>query len=204
MGGCSNVASATRGTLGLLIHGTNSHVVPTPAGVAAIPYAQLQVTSKDGSAVLVLGNVDHGREAWYSADKEIVFLRDGVLVKTWHLRPDIVSTHFPPDSPFLTGLQHLRAAVTTTRTLDLPDYRYGVEATSHLVPAGMHDVVILGRTHHLLRIDETLVAPAIHFRADNVYWVDPTTGLVWKSRQSIPGGLILTLTQLKPYRGGRS
>lgn len=204
VGGCSNVSNATRRSLGLLIHGAGSHVAPTPASVAANPYAQIEVTSKDGTAVLVLGNIDHGRQAWYSADREIVFLRDGVLVKTWHLRPDLVATHFPSDSPFLTGLQHLKKAVTTTRTLDLPDYRYGVVATSHLVPAGLHEVAILGKVHHLLRVDETLRAPTIHFKANNTYWVDPATGLVWKSRQSIPGGLTLTLTQLKPYLGGDS
>lgn len=198
---CSTLSDASVDTLGLLVHGNKSNASPTPASVAAKPYYQLEVRSKAGTAVLILGNLDHGREAWYDATGGILFLRHGILVKTWRMRPDIVTTRLPADSPFRTGLQHLQTPVQTTRSLDLPGYRYGVTATSMLTPAGMHDVSILGTVHRLLRIDEHMSAPSVGFEADNRYWVDPTDGFVWKSRQTIPGGLTLTLTELKPYRG---
>ncbi len=202
--GCSPVSRASMTSLRQLIHPHRPTVSPTPASVAAKPYYQLEVRSKAGSALLILGNVDHGREAWYDATGEILFLHHGVLVKTWNMRPDILATRLPADSPFRTGLQHLQAPTQTTRTLDLPDYRYGVTATSTLTPEGLHDVTILDRTHRLLQVNERIRAPAVDFAADNRYWVDPSDGFVWKSRQTIPGGLTLTLIELRPYRGAGS
>lgn len=176
----------------------------TAAEVAARPYYQLQVDSKRGSALLVLGNVNAGREAWYSAQDEIVFLQHGLLVKSWHLGTDIDATRLPADSPFRTGLQHVRAPIESHRVVDLsPDYRYGVTLDSRLSPAGVETVDILGTRHRLLRIDEHVRSAALGFEADNRYWVDPADGFVWKSRQTIPGGLTLTLTELRAYRGDR-
>jgi len=76
-----------------------------------------------------------------------------------------------------------------------------VTATSTLVPDGLREVTILGRAHRLLLVEEHIQAPAIGFAATNRYWVDPSDGFVWKSRQTIPGGETVTLTQLRPYRG---
>lgn len=200
-GGCTSLSGAAADSVKLLVHGHKSHVSPTAQSVAAKPYYQLKVSSKAGSALLVLGNIDHGREAWYSATGEILFLRHGVLVKTWAMQPDILATQLPADSPFRTGLQHLTGVTHTTRSLDLPGYRYGVPVDATLTPVGTETVDILGTPHQLLRVDEHLDAGEAGFRADNRYWVDPRDGFVWKSRQSIPGGLTLTLTELKPYRG---
>lgn len=200
-GGCTSLSGATADSVKFLVHGHKSHVSPTAESVAAKPYYQLKVSSKAGSALLILGNIDHGREAWYSATGEILFLKHGVLMKTWAMEPDIVATRLPADSPFRTGLQHLTAPVQSTRSLDLPGYRYGVRVTATLTPVGTETVDILGTPHELLRVDEHLDAAGMDFRADNQYWVDPRDGFVWKSRQSIPGGLTLTLTELKPYRG---
>ncbi|HLQ85120.1 MAG TPA: YjbF family lipoprotein, partial [Salinisphaeraceae bacterium] len=181
-----------------------SSAAPTAASVAQVPYYQMLVQSQAGSALLILGNLDYGREAWYSGGDEILFLRHGLLVKTWNMQPDIIATHLPADSPFRNGLHHLRETTRSSRRLDLPDYRYGIQANTTLAPAGLHAVTILDETRQLLRIDEHVEAPAIAFVADNRYWVDPSDGFVWQSQQTIPGGLTLTLTQLKPYRGRRN
>jgi hypothetical protein len=199
LAGCSTLQGTALQAVKLAWKGKPA-VELTPAQVAANPYAQLRVDSPDGDAVLVLGNVDGGRQAWYSAGHEIVFLRDGVLVKTSGLQWNIEHTRLPADSPFRTGLQHVQAPVASTRMLDLPDYRYGVVASSQLVPGGMEAVTILDTTRQLRRIDEHLEAPGLDFAADNVYWIDPADGFIWKSRQAIPGGPTLTLTVLRPYR----
>lgn len=201
MSGCSPMSRATLASFRQMIHPSRPALSITAASVAAKPYYQLEVNSPTGSSLLILGNIDHGREAWYDASGGIVFLHYGLLVKTNNLRPDILATRLPADSPFRLGLQHLTAPVTTTRSLDLPDYRYGVKVTSRLTPEGMRDITILGTVHHLLLIDEQARAPSIGFTANNRYWVDPHDGFVWKSRQTIPGGLTLTMTELRPYRG---
>ncbi|HET6586429.1 MAG TPA: YjbF family lipoprotein, partial [Oleiagrimonas sp.] len=106
-GGCSTLSDATLHMIESAVHGPPQAPAPAPAKVAALPYAQLGVTSKAVSAVLVLGYVDHGRLAWYSSNQEILFTRHGVVVKTWSLQPDILATHLPADSPFVTGLERL-------------------------------------------------------------------------------------------------
>jgi hypothetical protein len=200
---CAVLPQTTADTVRLVFSGKPALGL-SAADVAARPYYQLQVDSKHGEALLVLGNVDAGREAWYSAQDEIVFLQDGLLVKSWHLGTDIDTTRLPADSPFRTGLQHVRAPVESQRMVDVsPGYRYGVMLDSRLVPAGIETVDILGTRHRLLRIDEHVRSAALGFEADNRYWVDPADGFVWKSRQTIPGGLTLTLTELRVYRGGR-
>lgn len=200
---CSVLPQTTADTVRLVFSGKPTLDL-SAADVAARPYYQLQVDSKHGEALLVLGNVDGGREAWYSAQDDIVFLRHGLLVKSWHLGTDIDATRLPADSPFRTGLQHVRAPVESHRTVDLsPGYRYDVRLDSRLSPAGMETVDILGTPRPLLRIDEHVRSAALGFEADNRYWVDPADGFVWKSRQTIPGGLTLTLTELRAYRGDR-
>jgi hypothetical protein len=177
--------------------------VPTPAQVLAQPYFQMQVEQARHAAVLVLGNVDGGREAWYSSDGKILFLRHGVLVKTWGLPQNLDATELPPDSPFRRGLQHLAGAVSSQRQIDLsPGYRYGVTLDSKVSPGPLETVEVLGQPRQLRRIDEHLRADALHWQADNHYWIDPVDGFVWKSQQTVPGGLPLTLTQLRPYREG--
>lgn len=203
MAGCTTLSTATVDTLQAAIGGNRKAISPTAATVAARPYYQLELQSDAESAVLILGNIDHGRQAWYDARDSIVFLHHGVLVKTSGLRANIVATRLPADSPFITGLENLNGPVTSKRQMDLPDYRYGITATSRLVPDGMHEVTILGQAHQLLLVEEHIQAPAIGFAATNRYWVDPADGFVWKSRQTIPDGITLTLTQLRPYRGER-
>ncbi|HET7268093.1 MAG TPA: YjbF family lipoprotein [Oleiagrimonas sp.] len=201
LAGCTTLSTATLDTLQAVIGGNGKTLSPTAVKVAARPYYQLELQSDAGTAVLILGNIDHGRQAWYDAHDTIVFLRHGVLVKTSGMHADIIATRLPADSPFITGLEHLHGATSTMRQLDLPDYRYGITATSRLVPEGMHEVTILGQAHQLLRVEEHIRAPVIDFAATNRYWVDPSDGFIWKSRQTIPGGPTLTLTQLRPYRG---
>jgi len=201
MAGCSTLSTTTADSFALLFGKGREAVAPTAAEVAARPYYQLEFDAGARSGLLILGNIDHGRQAWYDANDLIVFLRHGVLVKVSGMHPGIVATRLPADSPFVSGLEKLHGPTTAIRRLDLPDYRYGVTATSTLVPDGLREVTILGRAHRLLLVEEHIQAPAIGFAATNRYWVDPSDGFVWKSRQTIPGGETVTLTQLRPYRG---
>lgn len=201
MTGCSTLSTATADSFGLLFGNDRNAITPTAAEVAARPYYQLEFDAGDRSALLILGNIDHGRQAWYDANNLIVFLRHGVLVKIRGMQPGIIATRLPANSPFVSGLEKIDGPTTATRRLDLPDYRYGVKATSTLVPDGLHEVTILGQAHRVLLVEERIQAPAIDFAATNRYWVDPADGFIWKSRQTIPGGATVTLTQLRPYRG---
>ncbi|WP_254425004.1 YjbF family lipoprotein [Rhodanobacter sp. B04] len=177
------------------------HVEPTAAEVAAKPYYQMQATSPDGSAVLILGNLDGQRQAWYGTHQVVVFLEHGRIVQTAGLHQNLDGLQLPANDPFARGLQTLTAPVDYSYTQDWsPGYRYGVHVDARLIPAGTEQISILGTTHQVLRVDERINAPAAHDRTINHYWVDPQDGFIWKSEQQVAPGLILQLLQLHPYR----
>ncbi len=200
MAGCTTLGSSITDSMKLALTGHHS-TMPDAAQVATNPYAQMFVRTANGQGVLVLGNIDGARQAWYGKGHVVVFLRHGRVVATTGLDHGLAGLHAPADNPFAHGLQQLSAPVTYTETLDWPPYRYGVPVTVHVAPQGMERVSILGQAHDLLRVDATLDAPAAGWRAVNRFWVDPADGRVWKSRQHVSPGQVLTLVLLKPWPG---
>jgi hypothetical protein len=203
LAGCSSTSSNYResvDTLKFALH-SRERIDPTPASVAAKPYFQLESTSPNSRAVLILGSVEGNLQGWYGQGGQAIFLANGVVVRTIGLQQNLDDTHWPASNPFATGLQRLVSPVDAVRIVDWsPGYRYGVTAHLHLVPAGMEDVNILGTVHHLLRVDEHVTAPTVGLVAENRYWVDPSDGFIWKSHQVVARGLPLDLVQLRPYR----
>ncbi|WP_225561703.1 YjbF family lipoprotein [Rhodanobacter sp. DHB23] len=199
--GCTPVSSASVDAVKLLVN-QHRHQAPTAATVAALPYYQLAASTRDGHAVLILGNVDGAREDWYGSHHVVVFLEHGQLTGTAGMPQNLDGLHQPADNPFIRGLQHLSAPVEYTYTVDWsPGYRYGVPVHARLTPAGSAQLDILGQSHDVLRIDEELDAPAAGWHATNHYWVDPADGFVWKSVQQVAPGYPITLVQLHPRRG---
>lgn len=163
------------------------------------PYYQMRLDWREGPELLVMGHVEHGRTLWYDGGDHLFVLRHGLVVKTAHVAANLDATALPADDPFRRGLEHLTGPVDVTRHVDLsPGYRYGVPLHVHLAPAGHATLTILGKAHAVRIVEETVRAPSIDFVAHNRYWVD-AAGVVWKSRQTLPGGPTLTLTALRPY-----
>lgn len=199
--GCSELSRSSISAVKLAMHGT-PQVQVTPAEVAAKPYYQLQASSPDGKAILILGNVDGLRQAWYGAHGVVVFIEHGRVVQTTGLGQNLDGLQLPADDPFVRGLHTLTTPLTYRLGKDWsPGYRYGVQVDATLTPAGHEQISILDQTHDVLRVDEQLSAPALHYRASNHYWVDPQDGFIWKSEQQVAPGLTLQLVQLRPYRG---
>ncbi|WP_266157802.1 YjbF family lipoprotein [Dyella silvatica] len=197
--GCTSVSSGSMEAVKLAIH-RHATVHPTAASVAAQPYFQLQVSSHDGEAILILASVQGAWLGWYGADGQAVFLRNGLLVKTLGLTQNLDAVQLPDQDPFAAGLQHVREPLEYSRVMDWsPDYRYGVTARAQMQPKAIENVTILGTVHRLRRIDERVRSAEAGFDVVNRYWVDPVDGFVWKSRQYVAPGLVLELTQLRPY-----
>jgi hypothetical protein len=204
LAGCTAVSSSSVDAVKLVVNRHRQHG-PDAAEVAAHPYYQMQATTRDGQAVLILGNLDGPRQDWYGSDGVVVFLEHGQVVKTAGLPQNLDGLRQPAGNPFASGLQHLTGPLDYERTVDWsPGYRYGVPVHAHLAPAGTEEITILGQPHTVLRVDEQLDAPAADYRATNHYWVDPADGFVWKSVQQVAPGLAITLVQLRPYRGNAS
>ncbi|WP_426702068.1 YjbF family lipoprotein [Rhodanobacter sp. Col0626] len=198
--GCSNLSRSSFDAMKLAAHGY-PHAQPTAAEVAAKPYFQLQATTPDGSAVLILGNIDGQRQAWYGAHQAVIFIEHGRVVKTTGLSQNLDGLSVLANDPFVHGLQKLGAPVSYNLREDWsPDYRYGVHVDATLTSAGREQISILGRTHDVVRVDEQLSVPAMHYRTINHYWVDAQDGFIWKSEQQVAPGLTLQLVQLRPYR----
>jgi len=201
--GCNDLTRSSVDAMKLALHGKPT-VRPSAAEVAAKPYYQLQATSPEGSAVLILGNLDGQRQAWYGAHGTVVFIEHGRVVQTAGLSQNLDGLQLPADDPFARGLQTLTAPVSYRLGKDWsPGYRYGVPVDATLTPVGHEQISILGTTHDVLRVDEQLSVPALHYRATNHYWVDPRDGFIWKSEQQVAPGLGLQLVQLRPYRERR-
>ncbi|HEV7777959.1 MAG TPA: YjbF family lipoprotein [Luteibacter sp.] len=201
LAGCSSVSRGSLETIRLAVRRDN--VAPTVGSVAATPYFQVQVNAPGGEAILILARVEQGRLGWYGASHDIVFTRDGLVVKTVGLVQNLDDSAFPEADPFRTGLQRLNAPLDYSRRMDWsPGYRYGVVMHAHIEPKGLEDVDILGTVRRLRRFDEELSAQQPRVRLSNRYWVDPADGFIWKSRQYVAPGFPLELIQLRPYREG--
>jgi hypothetical protein len=196
MAGCGVVGRTSIKTVQLAIQG-KPDVQPTAAEVAAARYPQIKVTGPAGGAVLVLGNVDGERRAWYSADRSIVYLADGLVVGTHNGQPELKEMHIEDASPF-RALHQVANGTTVRRRYDvMPGYRFGMEVTGTLNTMGRESVEILGRSRELLHVRERLHGSG--WSRNNDYWVDPTNGFVWKSVQAIAPDTSLEIIQLKPY-----
>lgn len=196
LNGCGVVGRTSIKTVQLAMQGTPD-VQPSAADVAAKPYPQIKVNGPNGGAVLVLGNIDAGRQAWYSSERSIVFLQDGLLVGTHGGTPELQQMWIEGASPF-HALHTLQGTVTVQRRYDLmPGYRYGIRVTGTLERVGAEPVDILGKVRMLVHVRETL--RGAQWKGENHYWVDPASGFIWKSQQMIAPGTHLDITQLKPY-----
>lgn len=196
---CSSVSRGSLESVRLAMTGETVH--PTAASVAATPYFQMQVNAPAGEAILILASAERGRLGWYGNGHDIVFTRDGAVVKTVGLPQNLDGSAFPSGNPFQTGLQRLQEPLDYSRRMDWsPGYRYGVVVQAHMEPKGLEDIDILGTVHHLRRIEERLTVPGLGIHMTNHYWVDPADGFIWKSRQYIAPGFPLELIQLRPYR----
>lgn len=194
--GCGVVGRTSLKTVQLAVKGAPD-VQPTAAEVGAKPYPQIKVSGPNGGAVLVLGNIDAGRQAWYSSERSIVFLQDGLLVGTHGGTPELQQMWIEGANPF-HALHTLQGTVTVQRRYDLmPGYRYGVAVTGTLERLGAEPVDILGKVRTLVHVRETL--RGTQWKGENHYWVDPASGFIWKSQQMIAPGTHLDITQLKPY-----
>lgn len=197
LAGCSTVSLGSVESVRLAF--TGDKVDATPESVAASPYFQLQVNAPAGEAILILAKTEQGELGWYGDTHDIVFTRDGLVDRTVGLPQNLDASAFPGDNPFHSGLQNLTGPVNYTRRMDWsPDYRYGVILQGQLEPRGIEDVEILGKVRRLRRVDESLTARGVHL--SNRYWVDPSDGFIWKSRQYVAPDYPLELIQLRPYR----
>lgn len=172
------------------------------AEIDARPSYQLELQTSAGNAVLFLARQDRGLQFWVPVTKQVVMMRDGLVVRTTGFDDNLAGTRLGVDSPFHGGLNKVADGQTSERWIDLPNgYRYGVPLSSRFRKVRMERVRIVDREYELLRVDEDIRAPLLGLDATNRYWVDPQDGFVMQSLQQVTPDLQVLITQLRPYRG---
>ena len=171
------------------------------ADVEANPNYQLKIGTPYGEASMVLGRLSDGQEYWATSTRQVLVIQHGLVRRSVGFPEDLEGSRFIGPDPFAEGLHHLADGAESVRELDWKkDYRFGVRVHSRFTRHGLERVEILGDTHELLRIDETLRTEDATFKATNHYWVDPEDGFIFVSQQNLSPELPVTLTQLRPYR----
>lgn len=158
----------------------------TRADIDRIPYASIAIRLGDGpQALLVLGRYDGDKLDWISARREVIVTRRGRVVKTHGLPQDVTETVFLTADPVGEPSAAVAAAQPCLRTLDLdPGHRDGVVVSSHFARIGDETLEILGERIPTELWQERGAARQFAWDFVNLYWIDPRSGYVWKSRQA--------------------
>ena len=171
----------------------------TAADVAAVPYAQILVTTPSSEGVMAKVRQQGDLQFWVASGKQVLLMRDGLVVRSVGLEPSLDGTRFEGESPFKRGLQHIADGDTSTRWIDIyQGEQVGLAVNSRFRRQGLETVTLLGQPHVLQRIDEAFEIPALGFSATNRFWVRPDDGLVLQSQQYLTPELALKIVHLRP------
>jgi hypothetical protein len=198
LAGCNPLMQASLDTFKAAVGGP-APLVLSQAQVDAVPFPQIKVTTVSGEGVMALIRQRGDLQFWVASGKQVLLLRDGLVVRTVGLGTDLDGTRWQGRSPFQQGLHRVPDGYRSTRQIDRVDgYRLGVTVNSRMTRKGLESVEVLGKPYALLRVDEDIEAPGFHAR--NRYWVDPADGFIVQSEQHLTPDLTLTITQLQPTR----
>jgi len=196
--GCSPLMQGSIDTLKAAVDITEPLQL-TAADVAAVPYAQILVTTPSSEGVMAKLRQQGDLQFWVASGKQVLLMRDGLVVRSVGLEPSLDGTRFDGDSPFKRGLQRITDGETSTRWIDIyKGEQVGLALNSRFRRKGLETVTILGQPHVLQRIDEAIEIPALGFSATNRFWVRPDNGLVLQSEQHLTPELALKIVHLRP------
>lgn len=171
------------------------------ARVGSVPYASIGLGIGDSRKQLIVLESVTGRDhRWLTGDPVAIVTRGGRIMNTAGFPDDLSATRLPGPDPADGGLHRLTGPVTATRIIDLrADRVFDQRVDCRLKPAGRETVTILGVDRDLIRVKERCKAKRIHWRFTNVFWADPETGRLWRSRQHVhPRMPPLTIDVLRP------
>lgn len=171
----------------------------TAADVAAVPYAQIKVTTSSSEGVMAKLRQQGDLQFWVASGKQVLMMRNGLVVRSVGLEPSLDGTRFDGESPFKRGLQHITDGERSTRWIDFyQGQKTGLAVNSHFSRKGLETVTILDQPYVLQRIDEQIEIPALGFSGTNRFWIRPDDGLILQSEQYLAPTLFLTIVHLRP------
>lgn len=185
---CSNDSSRTQGWT--LVRGTLSQIgggatpkasLPrlTPQQVDKSPVRLMFVTVESDGRGTGFGRISSngGTDTYASLDGITLAMRDGVLVSTRGLPPDLMSSQVPSARTIASGdASYMRSY----QILDGADQTQSLRYECHLRSEGQETLEIAGRRHATRVIDEVCLGDGSVF--ENRFWID-RSGKIRQSRQ---------------------
>jgi hypothetical protein len=156
------------------------------AQASAVPYASIAVSVGDGpQAMFVLATANRDDLMWMAGQNVAVTTREGRIIRTSGLEHDL--TGFSSNSTrSFTEMLRASDAQPDEWMADFADLGlYSVRVTCTWGSPSEAVITLLGADIHTTRIDEHCRAAAIGWSFTNSYWVDRSSGIVWRSYQHI-------------------
>ena len=168
---------------------------------ASIPYASMGWRLNGGTQnIIVLANDNGGEQMWTSASRIVLVTKNGRIKRTVGLPHDIAAL-VPRINENLTSPAAAAKSTTPQQySADFPSAGfYGAQIVCRAASKGARAITILEQRIATVRIEEKCNSPSLRWSFTNVYWTDPQTGFVWRSRQTIhPAGSTLETEIFRP------
>jgi len=152
---------------------------------AAISYASMGYRlNGDNERLVVLATDMNGEQLWTSAAHIVIVTRGSRITRTVGLESDIARMIPKTGEQMPEIADAIKGKVTYARVQDFPSLSaYDVTVTCTMTYGGAQTVSILGRGIPTVRIDEACRSANPESSFTNTYWIDPATGMAWRSRQ---------------------
>ena len=164
---------------------------------ASVPYASIGVRVRGyNELMLVLATNAEGQQLWTSDVRIAIVTQNGHIVRTAGLGRDLSGLRF-------VGTAHPGGANYSWEA-DFKDMGlYGVTGDCQPIATKNEVITVLGKELNTQRIDERCETSShqLSWSFRNTYWLDPVTGLAWRSIQHIhPRFPALEITVLRPFQ----
>lgn len=166
-----------------------------------IPYASISLQiGSEAPRVIVLATEGPSGQIWTSSERQAIVTKAGRIIETAGLAWNLTKMDFPNGDPLPVLLQAAGPKTAVPRYVDFQDInRYRVTVCGRFIKTGFEKVTMLGTELRLLKFMERCKSDDINWEFSNAFWIDPNSGFVWRSVQTIHPNLpAITLNILRP------
>jgi hypothetical protein len=183
------VGAVAKSTIGMVAARRKGATAAAPAPVTradlekfGLPILRATIKARGADAFLTIGDTKGNVVTWATTDGSTFTLRDGVLIQTRGLGPDLMSAQAPSLSDLQTnGGTHQRLYFSLGE--DDQTVRRTYDCTVSVL--GRESIEIFSKAHTVTRVSETCARPQGSITND--YWIEGAT--IRKSRQFASGAV---------------